>query len=155
MVKLPFRSAAVLAGLLATWTAAQAQEKPLTTTKDHTDTVNIFVTGSVDTDYVHRAHPITAFTDSFSNLSGAGNPLGSSAENTFEGEVAIRFTAELTDKVTAVVEIGTRRTDGDPAPGPGGINHFGEGQALPIRLREAHLDFPTVFVPELRAQAGM
>lgn len=133
---------------------AAAQEKPLTTTKDNADTVRIFVSGNVNTDYIHRSQPITAFTDSLSNPTGAGSPLDSAAENTFEGEVSVRFHAELSNKVTAVVEFGTRRMDGDPAVGPGGINRFGDGEAIAVRLREVQILFPQVFLPELKAEIG-
>lgn len=141
--------------LLALAASASAQDKPLTTTKDNADTLHLFVSGTVDMDYVHRSHAITAFTDSFSNPTGAGAPLTSSAENTFEGEVGIRFNAELSNKVTAVVEFGTRRMDGDPAAGPGGINRFGDGEALQVRLRELQILFPQVFLPELKAEVGI
>jgi hypothetical protein len=140
---------------LALAATAAAQEKPLTTTKDNTDTVRIFVSGNINTDYIHRSHPITAFTDSLSNPTGAGAPLTSSAENTFEGEVGIQFNAELSNKVSAVVEFGTRRMDGDPAVGQGGINRFGDGEAIQIRLREVRILFPEVFLPELKAELGI
>src|SRR5205823_11837897 len=65
----------------------------------------------------------------------------------------IRFSAELTNKVKAVVELGTRRTDGGPPAG--GINRLGDGPALQIRLKEMHVLFPEVFLPELRAEVGI
>jgi hypothetical protein len=149
---------ATLGTLLALSVSAFAQEKPLTTTRENADTAHIFVTGNMITDYVQRPHSVTAFTDSFSNPSGVptlASVAAASGENTFEGELAIRFTAELNNKVTVVIEIGTRRADGDPAPGPGGINRFGDGQALAIKLREAHLLFPEVVIPELKAELGI
>lgn len=149
---------AALGAVLALSLAATAQnEKPVTTTKGNADTGRITVSGNQITDYIHRDHALTAFTDSLSNPTGTTNTATSDSENTFEGETGIRFTAELTNKVTAVVEVGTRRVDGSPDPvtGDGGINRFGEGEALAIKLREAHILLPVVFLPELRAQLGI
>src|SRR5262245_20610717 len=136
---------------------AQAQEKQVTTSKGNTETARVFVSGNQTTDYVQRGRELTAFTDSISNPNGAGNPTGSRSENTFEGEMGVRFTAELTNKVTAVVEVGTRRVDGDPdfATGDGGINRFGEGQALTIKLKEANLVLPIPGIPGLQGQLGI
>jgi hypothetical protein len=142
--------------VLALSLAASAQnEKGLTTTKGNTDTGSITVTGNQTTDYIQRDRALTAFRDSESNPTGAGNILGSTSENTFEGETGIRFNAELSNKIAAVLEIGTRRIDGDPAAGPGGVNRYGEGEALAIKLKEAHVLLPIVFIPELKAQLGI
>jgi hypothetical protein len=142
---------------LALSAVAQAQEKQVTTSKGNTDTARVFVSGNQTTDYVQRDKAITAFTDSISNPTGGGNPTGSRSENTFEGETGIRFTAELTNKVTAVVEVGTRRIDGSPDPvtGDGGMNRFGEGEALTIKLKEANLVVPIPALAGLQAQLGI
>jgi hypothetical protein len=143
--------------LLALSATLPAQEKQVTTNKGNADTARVFVSGNQTTDYVSRDRELTAFTDSISNPNGASNTTGSRSENTFEGEMGIRFTAELSNKVTAVVEVGTRRVDGnpDPATGDGGINRFGEGEALTIKLKEAHVLLPVVIIPNLQAQLGI
>jgi hypothetical protein len=142
---------------LALSATASAQEKPVSTDKGNTDTARVYVSGNQTTDYVQRDRELTAFTDSISNPNGATNTTGSRSENTFEGEMGIRFTAELTNKVTAVLEVGTRRIDGNPdaATGEGGINRFGEGEALRIKLKEAHVLLPVVIIPQVRAELGI
>src|SRR5437762_4286272 len=91
---------------------AALQEKPLSTSKEMDQTVRVTVTGEVDLDYVWRRQEITAFTG---GVSGPGN---SASENTFEGFVALRLNVELSDKVSAIIEVGTKRVDG------GQINFF-------------------------------
>jgi len=146
-----------LGTFLALSASVQAQEKQVTTRKGNPDTARVFVSGNQTTDYINRDRELTAFTDSISNPNGASNTTGSRSENTFEGEMGIRFTAELSNKVTAVVEVGTRRVDGNPDPvtGDGGINRFGEGEALTIKLKEAHVLLPVVIVPQLQVQLGI
>jgi hypothetical protein len=134
--------------------AAFAQEKPLTTTKEMDETVHVTVTGEVDLNYVWRRQEITAFTG---GVSGPLNsfPGNSASENTFEGFVALRLNVELSDKVSTMVEIGTKRVDS------GRINFFAEpngsgGSTSPsIRLREASIRLNEIFMPELSLQAGI
>src|SRR6185436_9108231 len=72
------------------------------------------------------------------------------SENTIEGFVALRFTAELSDLVTAVVEIGTRRIDA------GKINYWNSGTgAQTIQLREAYVQRSELLIPELTLQMGL
>src|SRR5438132_882888 len=104
--------------ILATAASALAQERPLSTTKEMDQTVRVTVTGEVDLDYVWRRQEITAFKG---GVSGAGAPGNSDSENTFEGFVALRLNVELSDKVSAIIEVGTKRVDG------GQINFFAGG----------------------------
>lgn len=146
---------AALGAVLALSAAASAQEKGVTTTKGNTNTGTITVSGNQTTDYIQRDKGLTSFRDSESNPTGAGNITTSSSENTFEGDTGIRFHAELSNKISAVIEVGTRRIDGDPVAGPGGVNRFGEGEALAIKLKEAHVLLPMVFLEGLQAQLGI
>jgi len=104
----------LLAPAFAKATAGE-QEKPLSTSKEMDQTVRVTVTGEVELDYVWRRQEITAFTGGVSGTSGPGN---SASENTFEGFVALRMNVELSDKVSALIEIGTKRVDA------GQINFF-------------------------------
>ena len=70
------------------------QERPLTTHPERPDTVKVWVTGNFTLDYVNRPAQLTAFTPSLSNPNGLG-AANSDFENTFEGEVGFRFTAEM------------------------------------------------------------
>lgn len=142
----------VLALALSAWAQAkpqpapQGQERPLTTNKEMSDTVKVTVTGQVVLDYVWRSAEITAFTDP---LAGDSDEDTSDDENTFEGFLAVRLDIEMADKVSAVVEFGTKRVDA------GGIERWADGEAEEIRLREAHVMLGEFIVPNLKAQFGM
>jgi hypothetical protein len=130
---------------------ALAQEKPLSTTKEMDQTVRITVTGEVELDYVWRRKEITAFTGGVNDRNSPGN---SESENTFEGFAAVRLNIELSDKVSALLEVGTKRADG------GQINVWaassGAGSAaLPIKLREASVRINEILMPELSVQIGI
>src|SRR5581483_5757641 len=88
---------------------AQAQEKPVVTSKDRPDTVKITVTGEVDLQYVWRRDEITTFTGGAQNLTP---PADVGSQNTLEGFVALRMNMELSDKVSTVIEVGTKQADG-------------------------------------------
>jgi len=118
--------------------------------KDRTDTVKISLSGEFDLDYVWRRDELTAFKGGV----GANTPADSASENTFEGFVAMRLNAELSDKVTAVLEFGTKRADAGSlavfaAPSGGGT------AALNLQLREASLSIQELYLPELQAQIGI
>jgi hypothetical protein len=136
------------------------QQRPVTTSAERGDTVKIIVTGNLILDYVRRAQEVTAYTDSFSNPTGVGTPLTSQSEDTFEGYWAIRFTAELSNQVSVVVEVGTLRVDGSPdASGTSddqvGIRRYGTDESVPLDLREARLQVKDFFIPGLGAQFGI
>ena len=42
---------------------------------------------------------------------GGKPPADASSENTFEGFVALRLSADLSDRISALLEIGTKRAD--------------------------------------------
>jgi hypothetical protein len=132
--------------------SASAQEKPLTTSKEMDETVRVTVTGEIDLDYVWRRREITAFTG---GVGDKNTPAASASENTFEGFVALRLNVELSDKVSALVEIGTKRVDAGEInvfAAPGGS---GGSKALSIQLREAAIRINELFMPELSLQAGI
>ncbi|MFN3484872.1 MAG: hypothetical protein ACK44W_05250, partial [Planctomycetota bacterium] len=113
--------------VLALAAGAAAQEgKPITTSKDMTDTVKITVSGNVVLDYVWRGAEISFFKPPFNDESNT---------NSFEGELGIRFNVDLSAKVSAVVELGRERVD-DVGPGLGGSG----GQVLPF-LGDDQTDF--------------
>jgi hypothetical protein len=142
-------SAFVLA--LAVSSAAQ-EEKALTTTKEKDETVRLTVTGEAELDYVWRRQEITAFTGGVSRTSVPGN---SASENTFEGFVALRLNATLSDSVSAMVELGTKRVDGGTIHFFAASNGSTGSTALPIQLREANITLGELFTPELRVQMGI
>lgn len=149
--RITLQSAGTVAFLLAMTWAASAQEKPVMTTRDMAETVKVTVTGEVDLDYVWRQREITAMTGGVGN---ANTPADSASENTFEGFVALRLTAELSDKITGVIEFGTKRVDA------GVINYFaapsGAGSsAISLQLREANIVIQELFLPEIKLQAGI
>ncbi len=138
---------------------AQGTNRPVSTSQERGDTVRIIITGKLELDYVYRAAQVTAFTDSFSNPTGAGAVPGSEGEDTFEGEWAVRFTAELSNKVTVIVEVGTLRVDGSPsATGTGGdqdgIRRYGTSESVPIDLRDAQMIIHDLFLEGLELVGG-
>ena len=139
--------AGALVGLCLTALSAAAQEKNVTTSKDRGDTVKVTVSGNVVLDYVYRSREMTAFTDTFGTYAAPANP--SQAENTFEGYVAARLDVELSDKVSAQVEMGTKLIDN------GGINRWGNQNAQGIVLRQAAVTLNDFLVSDLKAQLGM
>ncbi len=143
--------ATALMGLVLAAATAAAQDRPVTTTKDAGSTVKVNVSGDMVIEYVGRSREVTAFTESFSNPSvfPTGSPVTSEPETTFEGHVAMRITAELSEKIGAVIEFGTRRIDDGFI-----LEHDGEA-AQAVLLREAHVMLNELFTPELRAQLGM
>lgn len=137
--------------LLALGLRAQAQERPVMTSKDLSDTVKVTVTGVFDLDYVWRDEHITAFTGGV----GGNTPADADSENTFEGSVALRLHAELSDRISAVFEFGTKRADAGalaifaaPSAGTGSA-------ALGLKVREAHIAIAELYLPELTAQMGI
>jgi len=143
------QTVATLGFILTLAWSAEAQEKPVMS--NMADTVKVTVTGEVDLDYVWRRHEITAFTG---GVGGANTPTDSASENSFEGFVALRLTAELSDKVTGTIEFGTKRVDA------GAINYFaaasGTGSsALSLQLREANLTIQELLLPELKLEFGI
>jgi len=130
---------------------SEAQEKPVMTAKDKTDTVKLTMTGEVDLDYVWRREEIVAFTG---GVGGTSTPANAGSENSFEGFVAVRLNAELSDKVSGVIEFGTKEADaghlsvfaGSSATGPTALN---------VKLREAYVMVQELFLPELQAQIGV
>jgi hypothetical protein len=146
--------------VLAASSAALAQDKPLTTSPDRPNTVKVIVTGNVVLDYVDRGPEITAFRFSASRNS-IPTPVPpavdtSDSENTFEGEIAVRLHMEMSDKVSVVLEIGTRRYDNDinNTFGAGPIGSGGESSA-DILLREAHVLLADLITPGLVVQLGV
>ena len=121
------------------------------TSKDYSETVKITMTGEVDLDYVWRRSEITAMTGGVGNTN---NPADSASENTFEGFVAMRLNVELSDKISALVEFGTKRADDGvlnvfAAPGSAGSG------SLELKLREASITIAELYLPELQASAGI
>lgn len=144
MNKLSWISAPAFALALAL--SAAAQEKPLTTKKDMTDTVKVTVSGRVVLDYVWRSSELEGFVDT-GGTTGTGE-----SENTFEGYGALRFDVELTDKVMVLVEVGTERVS------EGLINAWGQEAAntsLDLVLREANLVIGDFLTSGLWMQAGI
>jgi hypothetical protein len=138
--------------VLALTASAIAQEKPLSTTKDMAETVRITVTGEIDLDYVWRHKEITAFTG---GVDGTGAPGNSSSENTFEGFVALRLNMDLSDNVSAVVEVGTKRADAGKIHFFAAAGGSGGSAALPIQLREARVVLNEFLMPELKVELGI
>jgi hypothetical protein len=132
--------------VLALAMSAVAQEKPITTKKDMVDTVKVNVSGRLVLDYVWRSSELE-------DAVVTGGTLGTGeSENTFEGYAAVRFDIELTDKVSAVVEVGTERVDA------GAINAWGQASAsagLDVVLREAHVLLGDFLTPGLWLQVGI
>jgi hypothetical protein len=146
-------SLAISGFLLAFALPAAAQDKPVMSSKDRSDTVKVTVTGEVDLMYVWRRDEITTFTG---GASGATPPADVGSENTLEGFVALRMNAELSDKVSATLEFGTKQADGGnlsvfagPGPAPGTT------AALGLKLREANIMIQELFLPELQLQVGI
>jgi hypothetical protein len=133
---------------------ASAQERPVTTGANRADTVKLRVSGRVNMDYVQRDSALT----SIPNMDPTGNAISANqanpnSTNTVEGEVTIRFDAELTEKISAVVEIGRLRTDDIFGVAPfTGNNSFVSGG---IDLREAHLKVADFLSPGVSVKLGI
>jgi opacity protein-like surface antigen len=152
MKKSIMASAAALALCAMALAAAAQQERNVTTSKDKADTVKINVSGQIELDYVWRSKEMTQFTASVFNFLGATN--NATSENTFEGVAAIRVDAELSDKVGAVLEVGTLRV----APvgnALSGINFMGTPIGGLVGMREAQIKLNELLMPELAVKAGI
>jgi hypothetical protein len=160
--------AAILSLALPAFSQEEGASRPVGTSPERGNTVRIFITGNLQLDGVYRAHSVTAFTDSFSNFQGGAGTIpraqtiaGAKSEDTVEGQWGVRFTAELSNRVTVVVEVGTLRVDGSPDPGAvngndqDGIRRFGLDTSPPIDLREAHLLIHDLFTPGFQVQIGI
>ena len=135
------------------------QDPPVTRVPANKDTVKIVLSGESTMDYVNRSREITAFIDSISNPFGLGSPLTSRPENTVEGYVAMRFDAELNSKIAFVLEIGTKRVEGDPDPlinNGKGILRLGENEEAPVpAIREAHVTITDLLAAGLAIELGL
>jgi hypothetical protein len=140
---------AAIALCLATLSAA-AQERPVTTGANRADTVKLRVSGRVNMDYVVRDAALMSIT------SGNMNTINFSADNnsynTVEGEISIRFDAELTEKISTVVEISRQRTDDF-----GVVPFLGDGGDVDndLTLREAHLKVTDFLSPGVSMKMGI
>jgi hypothetical protein len=123
--------------------AASAQERPVTTRQDQGDTLKMNVSGSMTMDFVWRSNETTFVTEGFT----VGGET-SDGETSIEGRLGIRFDAELSDKISVVVEIGKARVDG-------GIDEFNGGTSEDVRLLEAHVMINEFLRPGLKAQLGI
>jgi hypothetical protein len=126
--------------VLALALSAAAQEKPITTKKDMTDTIKVNVSGNVVLDYIWRSREIVSVA--------TGLGTNEQAANTFEGEIGVRFDVEMSDKVSLVVEIGRERVDD-------GFDVFGEAAAEDIVLRELRVTIGDFLTSNLTFQVGI
>lgn len=124
--------------VLALALSAAAQEKPVTTRKDNTDTVKVSVSGNAVLDYIYRSRGITSMQQA----------VNQDSENTFEGELGVRFDVEMSDKVALVLEIGRERVDGT-------FDTFGNAGAEDIVLRELRVIIGDFLTPGLQFQVGI
>jgi hypothetical protein len=131
--------------VLALALAASAQEKPITTKKDMTDTIKVNVSGNVVMDYIYRGREI---------VSVISNTNDEDSTNTFEGEIGVRFDVEMSDKVALVVEIGRERVD-DFGGGLANRDRFGESSAEDIVLRELRVMIGDFLTPGMQFQVGI
>jgi hypothetical protein len=129
--------------VLALAAGAAAQEgKPITTSKDMTDTVKVTVSGSVVFDYVWRGREVAAFKA----------PFRPEDTNTLEGEIGIRFNVDLSSQVSVVVEFGKERVDaGLVLPFLGNV----QTNFQSIVVRELHINIAEFLDPALRLQLGI
>jgi hypothetical protein len=134
---------------------AAAQDRPVVTAPERSDTIKVFISGRIEMDYVWRSRELTAFTNSFSNpthdpaLPFFPNPATSDSEDTFEGQWAVRLDARLTSGASVVAEIGRRRAELEQ------INRYGETGSMDVILREARGEFDDLLVPGLSAELGI
>ena len=127
--------------------------KPVSTVPKMEDTVRLTLTGEIEFDYVWRRQEIVAFTGGVSGLSAPG---AAESENTFEGFVALRMNIDLSDNVSALFEVGTKRVDGGKINFWAAPNTTGTGSLSPtIQLREAQILFKEVYWTELSLKAGI
>ena len=134
----------LILALLALW----QEGKPVSTVPKMEETIRVTLSGEVEFDYVWRRQEMTGFTASV----GGTNE----SENTFEGFVALRMNIDLSDSISALVEVGTKRVDGGEINFFAAPNAAGTGSdALSIHLREAHVHLKEMFWPELSLKAGI
>lgn len=132
--------------------SAAAQEKPLTTNKDMENTVKVTVSGETDMNYVWRRREVVAFMGGASTTS---DPSNASSEDTFEGFIALRVSVDLSDKISAVLEIGSKRANGGVLSIFSGTQGGTNPAAMNLQLREASVTLGELFMPELRVQLGI
>jgi hypothetical protein len=125
--------------------SASAQERPVTSRQDRGDTVKINVSGRAEADYVQR----DAALMTIDGMGGFDN-----GTNSVEGGISVRFDAELTEKISVVVEIARLRVD----EGSGGVMpFFGSGNDVvnDITLRQAQLRVMDFLTPGVSARMGI
>lgn len=133
--------------LAALGLAAAAQDAQLTTRADRPDTIKIHLSGHAFLDAVWRSNDVTALTEGFTG--GAT----SDGENWVQGEVMVRVDAELSDRISVVVEMGKRQVE---RLGPFGlISDFSGGTGELVRLNQAQLLVREFLRPEIQAQLGI
>ncbi len=147
MKKSLMTASAALAVFAMAFAAAAQDGRNVTTSKESADTVKLHVSGGLVLDYVWRAKEFSQ-SGLFPTVDSGPRP---SDENDFEGEFYVRFDAVLNEKVSAVVELGKRRTIT-----PSGIDRMGTyGLSEYIQLREAQIKFDELFDPGLSAKVGI
>lgn len=147
--------AGALVALCLSTAVAFAQDRPVTTRADHADSVKIHASGRLNLDYVVRSQGLMATGAMNGNSTGSG---GEEGNNSIEGEVSIRLDAELSEKISLVVEIARERADLDGAPG-GVMSFTGESaqgfDGAAIALSEAHLLVKDFLAQGLAMQLGI
>ena len=133
--------------------SASAQERPVTSRQDRGDTVKINMSGAIVMDMVYRGPELSWLTNAVGDPAqpfggGVGAQL-SDGETTAEGFVSLRFDAELSDKISAVVELRHKRVQDED------INRFTGNTPTDINVRTAALKIQDFFQGGLNAQMGM
>ena len=127
--------------------SAVAQDRPVTTRQDRADTVKVNVSGRVDLDYVVRERTLN-------EIPGMDRFGDDGTVDTGEGEVAIRIDAELSEKVSAVIEFARLRVDENAGGVVPLLGRFGDVENDVI-LREAHLKVVDFMAQGLTAKLGI
>jgi hypothetical protein len=125
-----------------------AQEaKPVTTLKDRSDTVKMTVSGDLILDYVWRSDTIVGFIDGTTIT-----PIDPKSVNTFEGSAAVQINVELSNQVSAVLQVGKERVDNGTI-----LPFLGSDQAASseVVIREMRVDLKEFLTPALSLQLGI
>lgn len=124
---------------------AQGGGKPVTTSDQNGETVKVTVSGGIDVDFVYRDGELRE--EGYATTFGADNEDVSS----IEGTVRVRLDIELTNKVSAVVELANYRVNGGAVTSFWGDN----GEDLDVFFSEANIKLSDVLQQGLNLTAGV
>lgn len=136
---------------LAATALAQGGGKPVSLNDQNGDTMKVTVGGGVNLDWVFRSGEVV---ERRAEGLGAGATASDDA-NTFEGRVFVRFDVELSNKISAAIEVSNQRLDGTSGDGGVGTTWGSDAESSGAFISEANIKLGEVLSEQFDLTVGV